>query len=168
MIALCMIGLGFAFIVHRMITAQNLSIKELKNSEWFEDNSDSMCEMYNINLKVGDTLELIQRIHRNLMIDSELFGKQEVAILGHQSYANFIFKPKSSLRYYLTTKNHPKHMIVGRMPSWEWKHLRRNQLALYKSGHHEMTLTLVKRGIIGFSMDGNYMMAQKMIFVRIK
>jgi hypothetical protein len=74
--------------------AQKLKRKELKNTEWFENNADTICDMFSINLKVGDTLELIQRINKNLRTDSKQFGKQELAIFGHQSYTNFIFNSK--------------------------------------------------------------------------
>lgn len=148
--------------------AQKLTKKELKNSEWFEDNADTICDLFSINLKVGDTIELIQRVNKNLREDSKLFGKQELAIFGHQSYSNFIFNSKSSLVYYLTTEDNPFHTIVGRMPSWKWKLTHREQLELYQSGKYQMTLKLVKRDIIGFSMDNNNMKSQKLIFVRVK
>lgn len=148
--------------------AQKLTKKELKNTEWFEDNADTVCDMYSINLKVGDTIELFQRVNKNLREDSKLFGKQELAIFGHQSYSNFIFSTKSSLVYYLTTEDNPFHTIVGQMPLWKWKLKRRKQLELYQSGKYQMTLRLVKRDTIGFNLENNQITTQKIIFVRIK
>jgi hypothetical protein len=148
--------------------AQKFSKKDLKNTEWFENNADTICEMFRINLKVGDTLALIQRLNKDLQDDSKLFGKQELAILGHRSYANFIFRPKSSLVYYLTTEDLSVHTIVGLMPSWKWKLTRREEITFYQSGKFQMTLKLVKRDQINFRMDNNDLTAEKMVFVRVE
>lgn len=147
--------------------AQKLTKKDLKNTEWFGDNADTICDMFSINLKVGDTLELIQRVYKNLREDSKLFGKQELAIFEHQSYVNFIFDPKSLL-YYLTTEDNPFHTIVGHMPSWRWKLIRGQRLALFQSGKYQMTLKLVSRNNIGFNLENISMTSQKIVFLRIK
>lgn len=148
--------------------AQKISKKDLKNTEWFEDNADTICEMFRINLKVGDTLELIKRLNKDLQHDSKLFGKQELAILGHRSYANFIFRPKSSLGYYLTSEDLSVHTIVGLMPSWKWKLTRREEITFYQSGKFQLRLKLVKRDRIGFRMDNSELTAEKMVFVRLE
>lgn len=148
--------------------AQKLKRKELKNTEWFADNADTICDMFSINLKVGDTLELIQRVYENLKTDSKEFGKQELAIFGHQSYANFIFNPNSSFDYFLTTKEIPFHTIVGPMPFWKWKLRRRKLLKLYQSGIYQMTLKLVNRDTFGFNMEYSYLKTQRLIVIRIK
>lgn len=148
--------------------AQKIKRKELKNTEWFENNADTICDMFSINLKVGDTLELIQRLNKNLQENSKLFGKQELVIFGHQSYANFIFNPKSSLVYYLTTQDLPFHSIIGQMPSWKWKLKHRKELELYQSGKYQMTLKLVKRDKITFEMENVEMKTEKLTLVRKK
>lgn len=148
--------------------AQKISKKDLKNTEWFEDNADTICEMFQITLKVGDTLELIKRLNKDLQHDSKLFGKQELAILGHRSYANFIFRPKSSLVYYLTTEDLSVHTIVGLMPFWKWKLTRREEITFYQAGKFQLTLRLVKRDQINFRMDNNNLTTEKLVFVRVK
>jgi hypothetical protein len=148
--------------------SQKLKRTELKNTEWFENNADTICDMFNINLKIGDSLVLFKRINKNLQENSILFGKQEFAIFGHQSYSNFIFRPKSSLIYYLTTEDNPFHTIIGQMPLWKWKLKNRKELLFYQSGEYKMTLKLVKRSVQDFYMDYSYQSSQKLIFVRVK
>ena len=157
------------FLIVSEINAQDLNNDELINTEWFVDNSDSIFEMYTINLDVDDSLVFIKRLNTNVKSDSAIFGAQEVAVLGHHYYyANFEFQPNSSLLYFLTSKDFSFHTIVGQMPLWKWKLKGRNKVKLYQNGVLKLTLELVKNEIHYFQLDGDKVKGEKLVFVRIK
>ena len=159
---------SLTFLINLKSSAQEIMKKDLLSTEWFVDNSQSAFEMFSINLDIGDSLFLIQRLHNNIRSDSALFGQQEFKVLGHNNYANFEFSDKSLLLYYLTTEDNPFHTIVGRMPLWKWKNKGKTKIKLYKNGKFNMTLKLVIKEVQNFDSDGSPLKTKKLIFVRIK
>ena len=150
------------------IAAQKLKRDELTNTEWFVNNVDSTFEMFAINLGLNDSIVLFKRLYNNVRSDSVIFGKQEFATIGHHYYANFEFRPKASLLYYLTSEDNPFHTIVGQMPLWTWKLRGRNKIKLFQSGKYEMTLKLVIIEDLDVVMGDVIMESKKITLVRIK
>lgn len=159
---------SIGFLINFGLSAQEITKRELQGTEWFADNSDNIFEMFTTNINVGDSLILIKRTHTNVDYDSTIFGQEEFTVLGHNNYANFEFRSKSSLLYFLTTKENPFHTIVGPMPLWNWKIKAKKQIKLYQSGKYKMTLKLLIKEVQNFYLDGNPLKIKKLIFVRIE
>lgn len=153
--------LFFAF----SLNAQKITKTELIGTEWFVDNSDTLFDMYSINLKPGDTVRFIQRIHTDLMESSPEFRQQEFALLQHYDYANFEFE-KKQLSYYVSDKDLAFHTIVGKMPAWTWKLKHKNEIYLYQSGKFELSLILVETGTTTYTLDGIETSARVLTFVK--
>lgn len=156
------------FLVTLNASAQELNKDELTNTEWFVNNADSTFDMFAINLDLNDSIVLFKRLYNDVRSDSVIFGKQEVATIGHHYYANFEFRPKASLLYYLTSEDLPFHTIVGQMPLWKWKIKGSNKIKFFQSGKHKMTLRLVNIENQDVLMDEVTMESKKMTLVRIK
>lgn len=158
---------SLVFLINIELSAQEIAKKDLLGTEWFIDNSDNTFEMFTTNVNIGDSIILIKRIHTNVLSDSTLFGLQEYTVLGHNNYANIEFRAKSSLFYYLTTKENPFHTLVGQMPLWQWKIKSRKKIKLYQDGELEMTLKLLIKEVQNFQPDGSALKTKRLIFVRI-
>lgn len=149
------------------LNAQTITKSDLIDTEWFVNNSDTIFDMYSINLKPGDTVRFIQRIHTDLMESSPEFRRQEFALFQHYDYANFEFE-KKQLSYYVSSKDLAFHTIVGQMPTWTWKLKHKNEIYLYQSGKFELSLLLVETATTTFTLDGMETTARVLTFVKKK
>lgn len=149
------------------LNAQKITKSELINTEWFTDNSDTLFDMYSINLNPGDTVQFIQRVNTDLMENSPLFRKQELATLTHSDYGNFEFE-KDQLVYYVSDKETAFQTIVGQMPIWTWKLKHKNELYLSKSGKFQVSLLLIKEEHKSVILDREAEEVTVLTFVRKK
>ena len=159
---------SLGFLICFELSAQKITKRELEGTEWFADNSDNTFEMFNTNINVGDSLILIKRAHTNIDYNSTHFGQQEFTPLVDNNYANFRFRAKSSLVYFLTAKGNTFHTIAGPMPLWNWKVNGKKKIKLYQNGKYKMTLKLLHKEVYNYYLDGISLKTKKIILLRIK
>lgn len=141
---------------------------QLLETEWFVDNKDSIYEMFQMNLEIGDTINLTERINRNTEPDSPIFGQQEFEMLRHHNYANFEFDRKSSFQYFLTSKLLPHHAIVGRMPLWQWKIRHSNEIHLFQEGEFKLALLFIKKQEVKIVLNNKTEVVRILTLIRVK
>jgi len=145
--------------------SQQISRSELKSNEWFSDNSDTIFDLLDIKLAIGESLILVARPIPTTYNDS-LFGAQEYPYLKHYNFSNFVFRPNGHLTYYISEELSHYSLFIGTLPNKYWKLKRRNKLILFIGEKRLMTLTFKeKRKLIG--KDNDYIV-NTLTFVRSK
>ena len=152
----------FCFTLSLFVNAQTLSKKELRNSEWFSDNKDSVFFK-------SDTIKLInyknksQKQIKDLNVESAV---DEYKYFGHSIFVSLYFKKNMNLafteQYWHLAASYPNGLFT-------WNFDKKNIIYIYKSNKLNYKLKIIGNREIEIKLNNSELIkTMELTVVKIK